>query len=235
MGKSGQERLDVIAIDGPVGSGKSTVSRRVADELGLLYVDTGAMYRALTLKAMTEGISMADTRALIRLSEALDINFEYGKDGSLKVYLDKKDVTLLIRESDVTENVKFAAKIKGVRENMLKLQRSMVKAREGAVLEGRDIGTVVFPDAKYKFYIDASFDERVRRRYNELKEKGMEVMLDRLKSNVESRDTSDIKRKYAPLKKADDAVYIDTTDMSIEEVVKKIVDLVKKKTPAKEK
>ena len=221
------QKINVVTIDGPVGSGKSTVSRRVADRLGFLYIDTGAMYRALTLKAMNEGIDMADTESLVRLSEKLDVKLEYKDKSSLKVLLDEIDVTDKIREMRVTDKVKFVAKIKGVRQNMVELQRAMARSRNGAVLEGRDIGTVVFPDARYKFYLDASFDERVKRRYEEFKEKGIDVVLDKIKSAMEIRDNADIKRKYAPLKQSEDAVYIDTTNTTIDEVADRIIEEIK--------
>ena len=217
---------NVIAIDGPAGSGKSTVAREVARRLGRLYVDTGAMYRALTLKAMTESADLSDEKALVSLSEAAQIYLE-SREGDLKVFLDKKDVSESIRSMDVTSNVKHLASLKGVRKNMVRLQRSLAEgALEGSVLEGRDIGTAVFPDARLKFYLDASVNVRASRRFKELKEKKKNVSLEEVSSDVRSRDATDISRKEGPLKKAKDAIFIDTTDMTVEEVVKTILSRV---------
>ena len=222
-----QDRINVVAIDGPAGSGKSTVAKLVAKELGCLYIDTGAMYRALTLGALERNIDIKDNNALIGLSGELDIRLESGKS-SLKVYLDGMDVSEKIRMLDVSKSVKFIAAIKEVRENMVNLQRALAQKEGNAVLEGRDIGTVVFPDAKYKFYMDASLEERVKRRYEEFQSKNIPVSADDVESDVRERDESDKTRSVAPLKKAKDAVYIDTTNLGIEEVVKKVLSSIKK-------
>ncbi len=217
----------VIAIDGPAGSGKSTVAKEVAHRLGFLYIDTGAMYRALTLKAINKGLDFSDNEALVELSKNTDIELKESGD-SLKVYLDKKDVSHKIRSMEVTTKVKLLASLKDVRENMLKLQRKLGSLSSGAVLEGRDIGTVVFPDAAYKFYLDASFEKRVERRFRELKEKGFSVSPEEIEADVRNRDASDMTREVAPLKKAEDAKVIDTTNMTVEEVAGKILEIVKK-------
>jgi len=217
---------NVIAIDGPAGSGKSTVAREVAGRLGRLYVDTGAMYRALTLKAMKEKVGLLDEKALVNLSKNVEISLE-SFEGDLKVFLDKKDVSECIRSMDVTSNVKHVAALKGVRENMVLLQRSLAgTAPQGSVLEGRDIGTAVFPDARLKFYLDASVEVRASRRFKELKEKKSDISLEEVSEDVRSRDATDISRKEGPLKKAQDAIFIDTTDMTVEEVVKRILNRV---------
>ena len=210
----------IIAIDGPAGSGKSTVARILAHKLGFLYNDTGAMYRALTLKAIEEKIDIKDTTGLIEMANNSRIDLMNNPDGSLKIILDGKDVTGLIREPRITQWVSDIAKIKGIRQIMLGLQRKLGKERD-SVLDGRDIGTVVFPDADKKFYIDADFKERVRRRYKELKELGQTITLEEVEKDLRNRDTIDSTREFAPLKKAADAIYIDTTDMTIEEVVEK--------------
>ena len=212
----------VIAIDGPAGSGKSTVAKAVAERLGFLYLDTGAMYRALTLAVLNRGIDFSNKQALIKLAKEVDIQLKM-RGNSLKVNLEGKDVSKTIRKQKITENVCYVAKIAGVRSEMVKLQRGMAKRAKGAVLEGRDIGTIVFPNAKYKFYLDAQLRERVNRRYKELKQMGQEVRLTDTARDINSRDKSDMTRNVAPLTKAKDAVYIDTTNLSVEEVAEKII------------
>lgn len=214
---------NVIAIDGPAGSGKSTVAKGVAKKLGYLYIDTGAMYRALTLKALKENIDIDNESSLIKLSRNLDIKLET-KDGSSKVFLDGKNVTEEIRTLSISRKVKFIARVKGVRQNMVRLQRTLAQNSVGSVMEGRDIGTVVFPDAKYKFYLDASIEERVRRRFKEFESKGLNVSLTDIEKDVKERDHTDKTRNVAPLKKAETAVYIDTTSMTIKEVVAEVLN-----------
>ena len=208
----------IIAIDGPAGAGKSTVAKILAHKLGFLYIDTGAMYRALTLKAIAQKIDAPDTERLIQIAKATNIDLSNNPDGTLKISLDGQDVTQLIRQTRITRLVSDVAKIKEVREVMLGLQRRLGK-QKNSVLDGRDIGTVVFPDADKKFYVDANFKERVRRRYKELKELGQKVTPEEIEADLRNRDTIDSTREFAPLKKAEDAIYIDTTDMTIEEVV----------------
>lgn len=217
----------IIAIDGPAGSGKSTVAKMVAKRLGYLYVDTGAMYRALTLKAIKNNIDLNDQEALIRLADTSEINLKMS-GGCLQVFLDGVDVTTAIRSQDLTRKVSFVAQCVAVRLRMVKLQRELCKDT-ASILEGRDIGTVVFPDAEWKFYLDAEFTERVRRRHKELVKMGQKVSLQRVKEDVQSRDEKDKARKVAPLKRAQDALCIDTTNMSIDEVVERIIDTVTKK------
>ncbi|MFA6320459.1 MAG: (d)CMP kinase [Candidatus Omnitrophota bacterium] len=215
----------VIAIDGPAGSGKSTVSKLVAKSLGGVYIDTGAMYRALTLKAMRGAVDLKNEADLTKLARSTEIDLKE-ESGSLKVYLDGENVAGLIRTPELTNNVRYIARVPGVREEMVRLQRS-IGQRHGAVLEGRDIGTVVFPDADYKFYLDADPDERARRRHKELIEAGQPVNFDDIKKDVISRDESDMTRSVGALKKADDAISVDTTRLSIDEVVKKILSYIK--------
>lgn len=217
----------LIAIDGPAGSGKSTVSKLVAKALGVLYIDTGAMYRALTLKAMRNRIDLNDEGALVRLAKSTEIDLK-GDLSKLEVFLDGEDVAGLIRTPELTNNVKYIARVPGVRAEMVRLQRS-IGERGAAVLEGRDIGTVVFPDADYKFYLDADPDERARRRHKELAEAGRTVSLDEIKKDVILRDESDMKRSVGALKKAPGAVIIDTTKLSIDEVVGEIQGHIKPK------
>lgn len=215
----------IIAIDGPAGAGKSTVARIIAQKLGFLYIDTGAMYRALTLKALERKINAKDIPALIEMARSTNIDLTNNQDSSLKILLDGRDVSSPIRQPRITRLVSDIAKIKGVREIMLGLQRKFGKLRD-SVLDGRDIGTVVFPDADKKFYIDAEFSVRVRRRYKELKELNQDVTLKDIDKDLRNRDNIDSTREFAPLKKADDAIYIDTTNMAIEEVVNKVLSYI---------
>ena len=222
-------KINAVAIDGPAGSGKSTVSRLVAEKLEVTYIDTGAMYRALTLKVMRTGTSFDDEQAITKLSSNVDLQLlpSEEKGSTIKVILDGEDVSDEIREMNVTANVKHVAKIGAVRENLVNLQRNMAKNSTASVMEGRDIGTVVLKDARYKFYVDASFDERVERRLKELKAKGKSVTQEEVADDLKKRDHADTTREVGPLKQADDAIFVDTTDLSIDEVVDKIVEYVK--------
>lgn len=224
----------IIAVDGPAGSGKSTVAKLIAQRLNYLYVDTGAMYRALTLKALKVKADLENEDELGALAKKTDIRLEQ-VDNSLKVhphtkafgvrvYLDGEDVTMAIRTPEVTNSVRYIARAKPVRAHMVTLQRKLGE-NGGVVLEGRDIGTVVFPDADKKFYLDASFEVRVDRRYKELKETGANVSEEDVSNDLKKRDDSDINRSIGPLKKADDAVFVDTSDLTIEGVAGKIISL----------
>lgn len=213
----------IIAIDGPAGSGKSTVSKLVAGRLGLLYLDTGAMYRALTLKAMAENLDLEDEGGLVRLAKGTGIELKTSpRLKKTKVLLDGKDVTSQIRTPELTDNIKYIAKVPGVRKCMVKMQRA-IAAKKGAVLEGRDTTTVVFPNAPYKFYLDAGIKERAKRRFKELRGLGIKASLKDVEKDARMRDHSDKTRKVAPLKKAKDAIYIDTTRLSINGVVNAIM------------
>jgi cytidylate kinase len=220
----------IIAIDGPAGSGKSTVSKMVARHLGLVYIDTGAMYRALTLKAMRSGTDLEDEGALVEIAKSTEIELGY-EDGRQAVLLDGEDVAGEIRTAELTKNVKYVARVPGVRHEMVRMQRNM-GSRSGAVMEGRDITTVVFPDADYKFYLDADPEERALRRFKELKESGGRVSLEDIKKDVVSRDESDMKRSVGALKIADDAIVIDTTDLTIDGVVERVLSHIKDTGPA---
>lgn len=212
----------IIAIDGPAGAGKSTVAKILAKKLGFLYIDTGAMYRALTLKALDSSTDIKNTQAIIDLAGKSSISLSSKSDGSLKVLLDGKDVSKEIREPRITKFVSDIAKIKDVRIIMLELQRKLGKERN-SVLDGRDIGTVVFPNAEKKFYIDAQSNERINRRYKELRQAGQNITLEDVKIDLNNRDRIDSTREFAPLKKAKDAIYIDTTELTIEEVVNRVL------------
>jgi len=212
----------IIAIDGPAGAGKSTVAKKIARKLGFLYIDTGAMYRALTLKVLEEKIGIEDAAQIIHIASGINISLLNNPDGSLQVLLDGKDVTALIRQPRITKFVSDIAKIKAVRECMVKLQRELGSQRD-SVLDGRDIGTVVFPQAEKKFYLDADFKERVRRRHKELSETGLSISACEVDADLKNRDTIDTTREVGPLRRAQDAVYLDTTNLTIEEVVQRIL------------
>ena len=215
----------VIAIDGPAGSGKSTVAKLVAQKLDFLYIDTGAMYRALTVKALETKADLNDEVALGALAKKTDLKLKQD-GGSLKVFLDGRDVTAAIRTPAVTNNVKYIARAKPVRECMVALQRKLGE-QGGTVMEGRDITTVVLPHADKKFYIDAAFDVRACRRHKELKEAGTDISEEEVKKDLKVRDDSDFNRAIGPLKKTDDVIVVDTTGLTIEEAVDKVMGLIK--------
>jgi cytidylate kinase len=212
----------IIAVDGPAGAGKSTVAKLIAQKLGFLYIDTGAMYRALTLKVLDSHIDIQDIPAIIRTANNTKINLTNKDDKTLAVFLDGKDVSSEIRQPRITKFVSDIARIKEVREVMLGLQRELGK-KSNSILDGRDIGTVVFPDADKKFYLDAKFDERTKRRYKELKGTGQQITSEDVAKDLSNRDKIDSTREHAPLKQAEDAIYIDTTDMTIEEVAETLI------------
>ena len=218
------EKNYIIAVDGPAGSGKSTIARMVAEKLNYLYIDTGAMYRALTLKALKTNTSLDDPLKLITLAQTADIKFE-SQNNTLKILLDSNDVTTQIREPQVTRNVVHLANIPEVREIMVELQRSLGKDG-GVVVEGRDITTVVFPNAQRKFYLDANFEERVQRRYRQLIAEGKNISKEGLAQDMRNRDISDKQREVGALRKAEDAIYLDTSDLSINEVIEKVISYV---------
>ena len=216
----------IIAVDGPAGAGKSTVAKLIAQKLGFLYIDTGAMYRALTLKVLEQKVNINELGRIIEMAKNTRIGLKNSPDGLLRVYLDGRDVSREIRQPVITQFVSDIAKIKEVREVMVELQRELAK-KSDAILDGRDIGTVVFPNADKKFFIDANFSERVDRRFKELKGLGETITKESVDSDLANRDTIDTTRKVAPLKKAEDAIYIDTTNLSIDQVVEKMLALIK--------
>lgn len=220
-GGSAAGRGAVITIDGPAGAGKSTVARRVAERLGYLYIDTGAMYRALTLAALRRGLAPDDEDALVRLASEVHIELEPGPGGT-RVLLDGEDVTGHIRHPDVNAAVSRVAGIAGVRVQLVNQQRRLA-ARGGVVLEGRDTGTHVMPTADCKVFLTASFDERVRRRHADLQQQGFDVEVSRVAADIAGRDRSDSTRSVAPLVQPEGAVVIDSTGLTVDEVVARIL------------
>lgn len=216
----------VVAIDGPAGAGKSTIARLVAKKLNFLYLDTGAMYRALTLKVMQEKINPQDKNKVVEIAKKISLDLKNNSDGTIQVFLDGQDVSREIRDTSVTKIVSDVSKIPGVRKVMVEMQRK-ISHKSNSVLEGRDIGTVVFPDAKYKFYLDAHIDERVKRRHKELIEQNKKVEKELVARDLTNRDTIDSTREVGPLKKAEDAIYVDTTNLNIDQVVEKVFSYIK--------
>ncbi|MBI4432483.1 MAG: (d)CMP kinase [Candidatus Omnitrophica bacterium] len=215
----------IIAIDGAAGSGKSTTAKALASRLKIPYIDSGAMYRAVTLKALSEKVSLKDKKALVATASRAQIHFE-GKHGKvMKVILDGKNVSSAIRVPELTNKVFYVARIPEVRRELVKKQRRLA-ARHGAVMEGRDIGTVVFPKADYKFFFVAKKELRAQRRRKELESAGHRASLIRVLKEMEARDRSDRTRKEGPLKRAKDAYLIDTTPLTISQTVDRILQII---------
>lgn len=213
----------IVAIDGPSGTGKGTITKIISQKFGFSYLDTGATYRCVTLKLIKENIKLDEIDKIKEVLKNININFEGDK-----VYLDKEDVTREIREEAVNNLVSQVSHIKEVRESMVELQRRMSEGKE-VILDGRDIGTNVFPAAEVKIYLDASVEERAKRRYKQNKEKGIDIPFEEVKKNIEFRDNNDKSSSVAPLKQAEDAIYIDTTNLNINQVEKKVSKIIKKK------
>lgn len=213
-----------IAIDGPAAAGKSTVAKKLAEKLSYLYIDTGAMYRALTYLALQKGIDVHNEQALLKLLRDTYIELKPSQQGQL-VFVNGEDVTNVIRSEDVTNNVSFVAKHSLVREEMVARQQAL-GAQGGVVMDGRDIGTHVLPRAEVKIFLKASVEERARRRHAENIARGFASDLETLKEEIARRDKMDSEREVAPLQKAEDAVEIDTTSLTIDDVVNKIMKIV---------
>jgi cytidylate kinase len=210
--EDGEDHLR-IAVDGPSGAGKSTIAKKLAEKLGIQYVDTGAMYRAIGYKMLNKGVTEKDKKKIVKLLADTQVDWKNGK-----VILDGKSLGNKIRTPEVSEMASKCSAIKEVREKLVEEQRN-IASRMSVVMDGRDIGTNVMPDAEVKIYLDAAPEERARRRYLELKEKGQDVTLEEVLKDINERDKRDMTRKINPLRKADDAHLIDSTGMSIEEVV----------------
>ena len=206
-----------IAIDGPAGAGKSTVARIVAEKLGSVYIDTGAMYRALTLAALERDVDLTNQVVLVEILRDMRLEILPGSSGN-QIYIDGKNVTARIREPRISENVSLVSSHPLVREAVVAMQQEMAK-QDNVVMDGRDIGTVVMPDADLKFFLQASVEVRAQRRGLELQKKGYVVSLEELAEKIRQRDEFDSTREASPLRKADDAIEIDTTNLTIDEVV----------------
>ncbi|GAB4274669.1 MAG: (d)CMP kinase [Coriobacteriia bacterium] len=216
----------IIAIDGPAASGKSTVARTVAQRLGFGYLDTGAMYRSVALAALERSVPLDDEAQLSALARAVEVDFDLDASGlATIVLLDGRDVSSAIRSPEVTEAVSPVSKVPGVREAMVERQRRLCDGKD-YVVEGRDIGTVVFPEADVKVYLTASVEERARRRFGDYSSAGVDADTEAVARELQRRDWIDSTRKAAPLAKADDAVLIDTTPLSVDEVVEAVLSLV---------
>ena len=213
-----------IAIDGPSGAGKSTIAKLLAAKLGILYLDTGAMYRAVGLKALNTGVDIADAAAVEKMLVDTKIDVKQ-EEGVQHVYLDGKDVSVDIRENRVSKAASDISAVPCVRYKMVELQRE-IAAKCDTVLDGRDIGTFVLPNAEHKIFLTASAEERAKRRYAELKAKGSDLTFEQIKEDILKRDYNDSHRALAPLKKADDATEVDTTSMTIEEVTEKLCAII---------
>jgi len=214
-----------VAIDGPAGAGKSTIAKLVAKEKGYIYVDTGAMYRGLAIHFLDKGIAAEETERIIEACEDADVTIRY-ENGQQQVYLNEVNVTARLRDEAVGNMASKSSAIPAVRAKLLELQRGLART-QNVIMDGRDIGTCVLPDADVKVYLTASVETRAKRRYDELVEKGVSCNLDEIAKDIEERDYRDMTREIAPLKQAEDAVLVDSSYMTIDEVVKAISDLCK--------
>ena len=212
----------IVAIDGPAGSGKGTITKLIAEKLGLVYIDTGATYRCVALATLRNNIKLEEKEKIIELAKNLDIDFD--KNG--RTYLNKEDVSDLIRSKEVSEIVSPISGIPEVRDIMVDLQRKMAEGKD-VIMEGRDITTVVFPNAQYKFYLDADVIERAKRRFKQNTEMGINIPMEELIDSIKKRDYNDMHKPVGSLIRTDDQIYIDSTNMSINEVVEEIIKNIK--------
>lgn len=215
----------IVAVDGPAGSGKGTVTKRIERELGFLNLDTGATYRCVALQVLREGLNLDDEEKIIEIANNIDIKINNKEDKDI-ILLNNEDVSKEIRTKAVTEIVSQVSSIIPVREKMVEVQRELAKGKN-VIVEGRDIGTVVFPNADIKIYLDASEEIRAKRRYEENIQNGINTTYEEVLENVKMRDYNDMNKKVGALKKADDAIIIDSTNLTINQVVKKIENLIK--------
>ena len=214
-----------IAIDGPASAGKSTIAKKVAEQLGYIYLDTGAMYRTLTYAALSNEVDLQDEEALHTLLKGIRITFLTAENEMQRVFLNDEDVTDSIRSEEVTQNVSLVSSFAKVREEMVARQKSIARSG-GVVMDGRDIGTVVLPDAEVKIFMTATAEKRALRRYKENIAKGMTTSLEELTEDMKRRDHLDSTRSVSPLKKAEDAIVLDSTHLEIDEVVKQILGII---------
>ena len=215
----------IVAVDGPAGSGKGTVTKKIEEELGFLNLDTGATYRCVALQTLREGLKLENEKEIIEIANSIDIKIDNTGDKDI-ILLNGEDVSKEIRTKEVTAIVSQISSIIPVRERMVEVQRSLAKGKN-VIVEGRDIGTIVFPNADVKIYLDASEEIRAKRRYEENVQNGIDTTYEEVLENVKMRDYNDMHKPYGALKKADDAIVVDSTNLSIEEVVEKIIKIIK--------
>ena len=217
----------IITIDGPAASGKSTIAKMTAQKIGAVFLDTGAMYRAVTLAAMRNNCDLSDEKALAKVLAETDFRFE-AAGGRMNIFVDANDVTDQIRTPEVTANVCYIASVPLLRERLVEMQRQFAASHEKIITEGRDQGSVAFPEAQFKFFLTASVCERAKRRAKELEAKGLSADVQQIQGLIEKRDREDISRDVGPLVRAYDAVEIDTTNLTIDKVVEKLMRYIKK-------
>lgn len=217
----------IVAVDGPAGSGKGTVTKKIEEKLGFLNLDTGATYRCVALQTLREGINLENEDEIVKIANDIDIKIDNTGDKDI-ILLNGEDVSKEIRTKEVTSIVSQVSSIIPVREKMVEVQRKLAHGKN-VIVEGRDIGTVVFPNADIKIYLDASEEIRAKRRYEENKQNGIDTTYEEVLENVKMRDYNDMHKKVGALKKADDAIVIDSSNLTIDEVTKKIEDIIKSK------
>ena len=223
-----EQKIFSVAVDGPSGAGKSTLAKAVAGELGIVYVDTGAIYRTIGYYVYGKGIDPKDAPAVIAILPELDIQMRYGEDGVQRMILNGEDVSTQIRLPEMSMYASAVSAIPEVRTFLLEMQRDMAR-RTSVIMDGRDIGTVVLPEAQVKLFLTAKPEERARRRYNELVGKGEAVEYENILRDIIARDQNDSQRETAPLRPAEDAIVVDTTEFGVDEVCRKLLDLIKEK------
>lgn len=213
-----------VAIDGPAGAGKSTIAREAAKRLGFVYIDTGAMYRAVAVYALENGLKFDENEFTREVLDKIKIEITYN-DGELSVYLCGRDVSSRIREEDAGIGASDVARFPEVRKKLVEIQRALAK-KNSVIMDGRDIGTYVLPDAEVKVFLTASVDVRAERRMKQLHQRGIPAEFETVKRDIEYRDKNDSERKFAPLKKAEDAILLDTSDMTMEQVIEKLIGII---------
>lgn len=217
----------IVGIDGPAGSGKGTVTKQVANRLGLINIDTGSTYRCVALETINQKVSLEDKEKIIEIAKTIKVDIQPLPEGD-KVFLNGKEVTKEIRSKEVTQIVSQISSINEVRFQMVELQRKLAEGKN-VIMEGRDICTYVFPNADIKIYLDASIEERAKRRYKEMQEKNIGMTYEEVIENIKKRDENDKTKEIGALKKAEDSVVVDTTSLTIEQVVEKIIEIIKNK------
>lgn len=217
----------IVGIDGPAGSGKGTVTKQVANRLGLINIDTGSTYRCVALETINQGVRLEEKDKIIEIAKTIKVDIQALPEGD-RIFLNGKEVTKEIRSKEVTEIVSQISSIKEVRFEMVNLQRRLAEGKD-VIMEGRDICTYVFPNADVKIYLDASIEERAKRRYKEMQEKNINMSYEEVEENIRKRDENDKAKEIGALKKAEDSIVVDTTSLTIEQVVEKIIEIINNK------